>query len=163
MHKRIAFIMMALILTFSLFACGEDITISIPDQEITLKEGDTYQIDAETNDETLTYQSSNEAVLTVSDSGLIHALSPGEVTVIITSSKDTEVQVTLAVIVEKDVVLEAAQTSYTLKVGETIPIEITSNDTFICDDKNDPTFDVDNDCNVVGKAEGEGTLSHIRS
>ena len=159
MHKRIAFIMMALIVTFSLFACGEDITISIPDQEITLKEGDTYQIDAETNDETLTYQSSNEAVLTVSDSGFIRALSPGEVTVIITSSKDIEVQVSLAVIVEKDVVLEAAQTSYTLKVGETIPIEITSNDTFICDDKNDPTFDVDNDCNVVGKAGGEGTLT----
>jgi N-acetylmuramoyl-L-alanine amidase len=159
MRKKIAFIVMALILTVSLFACGEDITISIPDQEITLKEGDTYQINAETNDESLSYQSSNEAVLTVSDTGLIEAISPGEVTVVITSDKDVEVQVIIAVTVEKLVELEAEQTSYTLKVGETIPVEITSNDTFVCDDKNDPTFDVDNDCNVVGIAEGEGTLT----
>jgi hypothetical protein len=69
MHKKIAYIWMALILSVSLFACvEEDITISIPDQEITLKEGDTYQIDALSNDETLTYLSSNEDVLTVSDS-----------------------------------------------------------------------------------------------
>ncbi|AUD66053.1 hypothetical protein BK011_10270 [Tenericutes bacterium MZ-XQ] len=160
MHKKIAYIWMALILSVSLFACvEEDITISIPDQEITLKEGDTYQIDALSNDETLTYLSSNEDVLTVSDSGLIEALSPGEVTVSITSTINPEVQVTLAVIVEKDVVLESAQTSYTLKVGETIAIEITSNDTYVCDDKNDPTFDVDNDCNVTGIEEGEGTLT----
>ena len=159
MHKKIAFIVMALILTVSLFACGEDITISIPDQEITLKEGDTYQINAETNDESLSYQSSNEAVLTVSDTGLIEAISPGEVTVVITSDKDVEVQVIIAVIVEKLVELEAEQTSYTLKVGETLPISITTNDTFVCDDNNDPAFDVDNDCNVVGVAEGEGTLT----
>jgi N-acetylmuramoyl-L-alanine amidase len=159
MRKKIAFIVMALILTVSLFACGEDITISIPDQEITLKEGDTYQINAETNDESLSYQSSNEAVLTVSDTGLIEAISPGEVTVVITSDKDVEVQVIITVIVEKLVELEADQTSYTLKVGETIAIDITSNDTFVCDDKNDPTFDIDNDCNVIGKAEGEGTLT----
>ena len=159
MYKKFAFIVMAIVLTVSLSACGEDITISIPDQEITLKEGDTYQINAETNDDILNYQSSNEDVLSVIDNGLIEALSEGEATVIITSNQDPEVQVIIAVIVEKLVVLEADQTSYTLKVGETITIDIRTNDTFVCDDKNDPTFDVDNDCNVVGKAEGEGTLT----
>ena len=159
MRKKIAFIVMALILTVSLFACGEDITISIPDQEITLKEGDTYQINAETNDESLSYQSSNEDVLTVSDTGLIEAVGEGDATVVITSNQDPEVQVIIAVIVEKLVELEAVQTSYTLKVGESIQISVTSNDTFVCDDNNDPSFDVDNDCNVVGIAEGEGTLT----
>ena len=159
MRKKIAFIVMALILTVSLFACGEDITISIPDQEITLKEGDTYQINAETNDESLSYQSSNEDVLTVSDTGLIEAVGEGDATVVITSNQDPEVQVIIAVIVEKLVELEALQTSYTLKVGESIQISVISNDTFVCDDNNDPSFDVDNDCNVVGVEEGEGTLT----
>jgi N-acetylmuramoyl-L-alanine amidase len=159
MRKKIAFIVMALILTVSLFACGEDITLSVSDQEVTLKEGDTYQINAETNDESLSYQSSNEDVLTVSDTGLIEAVGEGDATVVITSNQDPEVQVIIAVIVEKLVELEAVQTSYTLKVGESIQISVTSNDTFVCDDNNDPSFDVDNDCNVVGIAEGEGTLT----
>ena len=159
MRKKIAFGLMALVLMVTLFACKEDITLSIPDQEITIKEGDTYQIEAVTNDLSLSYKSSNEAVLTVSDTGLIEAISPGEVTVSITSNQDVEVQVILSVIVKKDVLIETDQESYTIRVGETLPVVITANDDVTCDDKNDPTFDIDNDCNIIGKAEGEGTLT----
>ena len=106
MYKKIISMVVVLILTSSLVACGKDITIDIENLNIELIDGNTYQIDYDTNDTSgLSFESSNQAVLTVSSSGLVTAVSEGEATVSVTSKENPEIKVTVTVIVIKNYII----------------------------------------------------------
>jgi len=160
MHKKIISLVVVLILVSSLVACGKEITIDIENLNIELIEGNTYQIDYDTNDTSgLSFESNNQAVLTVSSSGLVTAVSEGEATVSVTSKENPEIVVIITVKVIKNYILTVPSTSVTMKIGDTESIVYTANDDLTFTSSNNLIFTVDDEGVVTGLAEGTATLT----
>ncbi|MFA5471153.1 MAG: Ig-like domain-containing protein [Acholeplasmataceae bacterium] len=150
---------LVLISAFVLFACQEDITLSIDDLSVTLEEGDTYQIEFDSNDDLIEFQSSNEEIVTVSDSGLIEAKSDGTATITVTSTKDESISVDIEVTVEKSVTLSVEQTEITLMVGESEQITYTSNEDVIFESSDDNILTVDDEGQILAISDGEAVVT----
>ena len=105
--KKILSLLMAVTILIILTACvTEVITLTLADESITITEGDTYTVNAVTDDEAgLTYSVSAAGIITVSNEGLVTAVSEGEVTVTISSITDADKFVTLTVIVRKKITI----------------------------------------------------------
>ncbi len=151
--------LIVLIFAFVLFACQEDIEISIDTLSVTLTEGDTYQIAFESNDETLDFKSSDTQVVTVNDSGLVEAKQEGEAIITVTSTKDETIFVDIEIIVEKALTLSVEANAYQIKVGETETLAFIANDdvTFVSSDTN--VLTVDDEGNIFGVTDGQATVT----
>jgi N-acetylmuramoyl-L-alanine amidase len=161
MLKKIFGLIVVAVFTVSLVACGGDpVIIDIEDLNVDMIEGGTYQIDFDTNDSKgLNFESGNQAVITVSSSGLVTAVAEGETTVIITSKDDPTVKVTVTVNVSKNYTLTAPSTSVTLRVGETKDVVYTSNDDVTFTSANTNIFTVDSTGLITAVAEGIANLT----
>ncbi len=151
--------LIVLIFAFVLFACQEDIEISIDTLSVTLTEGDTYQIAFESNDETLDFKSSDTQVVTVNDSGLVEAKQEGEAIITVTSTKDETIFIDIEIIVEKALTLSVEANAYQIKVGETETLAFIANDdvTFVSSDTN--VLTVDDEGNIFGVTDGQATVT----
>ena len=109
------------------FVVRKNITLSLGTDQITLTEGDTYQVVATSNDE-VTYESSNLSVFVVDEDGLITAQNEGTATLTVTSTYDDTVTATMTVNVDKFVTLTVTQNDYVLVVGDMVTLDVTTND-----------------------------------
>jgi len=159
MHKKIIFIFMMFVMTFGLFACQEDITLSIDDLSVTLKEGETYQIDAISNDELINFESSDETIVTVSDSGLIEAMGVGSATITASSSKNDEISVDIAITVEPNITIDIEEEAYTIFVGDQQAIDYTSNGDVAFESNDTSIITVDETGNVTALLDGEAIVT----
>lgn len=147
-----------LLILFVLISCGKEITLAVDDLSVTVKVGETYQIDVDSNDETVLFASSDETVLTISDSGLVSALKVGNAEVLVFSEADSNVFVTISVTVENNIEITTLINSYTLKVGESLEVDYSTNDDVTLTSSDEAIFTVDGDM-ITGVEEGEATLS----
>ena len=155
-------------------------SVEVEETEITLPETETYTILASvkpentTDDKTLSYTSSNDAVASVDADGVVTAKAEGEATISISSVRPgigAEVKVTVT---ERVVPIEAVtvtETEKELAVNQTYQIHasVTPEDT--TDDKtltyassNEAVASVDSEGLVTAKAEGTAdiTISSVR-
>lgn len=148
-----------LFFVFMLFSCGKEITLSVEDLTVTLKEGETYQVEVVTNDDLVTYVSSDQSILSVSDSGKVEAKKAGTAKVTVTSNKDKNLSVTINVTVEKKITLSVDVDSYTILVDGFVTVTYTSNDEveFLSSDVS--IFTVDATGKVTGLKAGQATLT----
>jgi N-acetylmuramoyl-L-alanine amidase len=141
-----------------LFSCGKEITLSVDDLSVTVKVGETYQIDVDTNDDLVLFESSDESVLTISDSGLVSALKVGNASVKVVSKADDNVFVTISVTVENNIEITTSINTYTIKVGESVEVAYSANDDVTLTSSDEAIFTVDGDM-ITGVEEGEATLT----
>lgn len=146
-----------LLVLFVLFSCGKEITVSVDDLAITMKTGETYQIEVDTNDSVM-YESSNEEVLSISQSGLVSALSVGSANVKVISKSDEAIFVTIVITVESSVEITVTQGQYTLKTGESVDLLYTANSDVSLTSSDEAIFTISGDT-VTGVSEGVGTVT----
>lgn len=158
MLKRGVLSLSFLLVLFVLFSCGKEISLSVDDLSVTVKVGETYQIEVETNDDLVSYESSDESVLTISESGLVSALKVGNADVLVVSKADADVFVTIAVKVEHNIEIAVPTTSYTITAGQSVEVEYTSNDDVTLTSDDEDVFTVENDM-ITGIGEGQATLT----
>ncbi len=151
--------LIVLIFAFVLFACQEDITLSIDDLAVTLKEGDTYQIEFESNDELINFESSDDQIVTVNNSGLVEAKKDGVATITVSSTKDENLSFDIEVTVEKLVILSVDKNEYTIKVGETEIIQYTSNEDVVFESSDTSILSIDNQGQITGVSDGEAIIT----
>ena len=144
-----------------LYACQtEEITIEVNQDPITLTEGDTYQIDVETNDtDGISFEIEHPELLTISPEGLITAQKEGVTNVIISSVKDPTVKMTIQVNIRKLITLTSEQDELTIKAGQEAQIDYESNDDVSFQSSNEDIFTVDEMGVITGISEGEATLT----
>lgn len=140
------FLVFLCLLTLMGFVCGcgetqedttiDGISITSEGNVRTIKVGETLQLTAkvfpETAEQTVTWSSSKQEVATVSENGLVTAVAEGNVDVVATSTVDTTVSQSFAIIIEKEEIKEVEPTSVsitadktTCKVGEKINLTAT--------------------------------------
>lgn len=90
-------------------------TITLSKKSISLEHGDTFKLAVKTsNDSTPIFKSNKKSVATVSDTGKITAVKPGEATITV---KADQTQITCKVKVKKPKITLSAK-QYTLKTGQ---------------------------------------------
>ena len=140
------FLVFLCLLTLMGFVCGcgetqedttiDGISITSEGNVRTIKVGETLQLTAkvfpETAEQTVTWSSSKQEVATVSENGLVTAVAEGNVDVVATSTVDTTVSQSFAIIIEKEEIKEVEPASVsitadktTCKVGEKINLTAT--------------------------------------
>ena len=143
MKKFLVFLCLLALMGF-VCGCGETqedttidgISITSEGNVRTIKVGETLQLTAkvfpETAEQTVTWSSSKQEVATVSENGLVTAVAEGNVDVVATSTVDTTVSQSFAIIIEKEEIKEVEPTSVsitadktTCKVGEKINLTAT--------------------------------------
>ncbi|MCR3905414.1 MAG: Ig-like domain-containing protein [Tenericutes bacterium] len=162
MGKKILWIGMLIVSAFALFACRQDIILSIDDLSVTMKEGETYQIDFTSNDSLLIFESNDESIVTVSDSGFVEAVSAGETVIKVTSSKDSSITVDISITVEPNVAIEVEEDALTIYVGDEQAITYTSSYGVTFESSDESIVTVDETGHIEGLSEGETKVT-IRS
>ncbi|MCD4827589.1 MAG: Ig-like domain-containing protein [Acholeplasmataceae bacterium] len=157
MFKRGVLSLSFLFVLFVLFSCGKEITVSVDDLAVTMKTGETYQIEVGAND-SVVFESSDEDVLTISESGLVTALSVGSANVKVISKSDEAIFVTIVVTVESSVEITTTQSEYTLKTGETVDLSYTANSDVSLSSSDEAIFTISGDT-ITGVSEGVATLT----
>ncbi len=164
MIKKILSFMMVLLIGLSLVACNEDIdplevTIDLTTENVTIIEGETYQIDSETNDILgLLFVSGDAEVVSVDINGLVTAVGEGETIISVSSKTDASVSVDISITVRKIVSLSADVESITLTEDDTHLVVVTSNDEYVYSSSNMDIFVVDEDGLITAKEEGIANL-----
>jgi N-acetylmuramoyl-L-alanine amidase len=161
MIKKILWVGMVLIVSLALFACKEDITLSISQLSVTIIEGETYQIDYTSNDQVIIFNSNDESIVTVSETGLVEAVSTGTTTVTVTSSKDSSVSVELSITVSPDLTIVVDTDAYTIHVGDQQAISFVSNYDVTFESSDESMVTIDENGNIEGLAEGEVKIKII--
>lgn len=118
-----------------------------------------------TANQNVTWQSSNEDIATVSDSGVVHAISNGTTTITATTENGKSSSCEIAVQTQADSITINASNSYiningTLKLATTISpstANLNTNITWSSDNENIAT--VDNTGKVTGKSAGTATIT----
>lgn len=105
MMKKLTALALAVVLAFSLVACGKSVELDKTELTFTAA-GETAQLTAKTKGE-LTWTSSDEAVATVDQNGLVTAVAPGAAT--ITAAIDEKTTATCTVKCDWEVVIDLAE------------------------------------------------------
>ncbi len=159
MMKKLIYGVTTIVLVFILVACGKDITLDIDQLTITVTEGDTYQIEANTNDDKgLTYTSNDSSIATVSVDGLITSLKEGSTKIVITSKTNIDQSIEITVFVEKRIAISIEEDTLTLKVGDNLSVDFTANDDVVMTSDDTDIFTVNTQGVITGVAEGQATL-----
>jgi len=164
MTKKLLSIGLLFIIALSLSACTEQgkvptISLDIDVTNVTLIEGEKYQIAWETNDtEGIDFSSMDSSVLSVTSTGFVTAIAEGETTIEARSLTDESVSVQIAVTVRKLITLTSEEERLILKEGDTHLVVISSNDSYTYASSNPAIFVVDEDGLITAKAEGSASL-----
>lgn len=160
--RKIFVSLMMLITLLAVVACTDAtvITLSASDKEVSIKEGETFQLEVETNDpEGYSFELSNSNVASISDEGLITGLLHGTVELSIISQTDANIKDTVTIIVTKDVTIEIAEVTEVLWVGLTLELDVTANDSITYTSSNQAVATVSNEGLVTGVSSGEVTIT----
>ena len=156
--KKIIFGLFLIMSFIVLASCTSPITIT-GDQDVTLKEGDTFVLDLSTDDEKgLTFESSNEEIISVDASGKITAIAEGSATVTVTSKSQTDVSVVINVNVTKRIVITSTIDEVILTEGQQETISYEANDDVSFTSSSTDVFTVDASGVVSAVAEGQASL-----
>jgi len=119
--------------------------------DIDMVEGDTHQLVISSNDD-YTFDVTNSDILAVDEDGLILAKSEGTTTIIVTSTYDPSVSVTITVEVDKLITLDVGQSNYVMVVGDNDTLDVASNDglTYISGNSNVVTVNDQGQLSAVG-------------
>ncbi|HPG43839.1 MAG TPA: Ig-like domain-containing protein, partial [Acholeplasmataceae bacterium] len=156
--KKIIFGLFLIMSFIVLASCTSPITIT-GDQDVTLKEGDTFVLDLSTDDEKgLTFESSNEGIISVDASGKITAIAEGSATVTVTSKSQTDVSVVINVTVTKRIVITSTIDEVILTEGQQETISYEANDDVSFTSSSTDVFIVDDNGIISAVAEGQASL-----
>lgn len=163
MSKKIISLLLAIVLIFGIAGCKEnavDITLTLDLNEITMIEGETYQLNPITNDAAgLVFSVSGAGIISLSNTGLITANNEGVVTVYITSKTDSTFEKELIVNVRKEISLISNVLEVNLTEEDTHQLVITSNDSFEYDVANNDIIVIDSSGLITAKEEGTTTIT----
>lgn len=131
---------------FSLAACKEKITITVAQNDITLKETQEEVLNYETNDaEGVTFVSSDTEIVTVNEDGEILGIKTGTATITITSKTNTSISENVNVTVEACITITGANAvviDETLELTATVSEHVDNqNVTWSSSDENIVTID----------------------
>ncbi|CDR31266.1 N-acetylmuramoyl-L-alanine amidase CwlH precursor [Acholeplasma oculi] len=156
----VSLLMLMTIMTVAACTDAVALTLTVSDTEVSIKEGETFQLEVETNDpEGYVFELSNSNVASISDEGLITGLLHGTVELSVISQSDENLFETVTITVTKDVTIDVAEVHDVLWVGLTIELEVTSNDTYQMSSSNEQIATVSNDGLVTGVSSGEVTIT----
>ncbi|MGD9910123.1 MAG: Ig-like domain-containing protein [Candidatus Izemoplasmatales bacterium] len=132
----------------------KQITLSSNALIVNLTEQETNQLVITSNDG-VRYDVQNSEICSVSSDGLITALGVGSTTINVTSTYDESKTISITVNVRKLVTISFEKEDYTLVVGDTELIQVTSNDglTFLSGNTNVVTVDEDGQLTAIGFGE----------
>ena len=140
--KKLLLVLSLLVMSFFVVSCEtpsvqvEGITITSEENVRTIKVNETLQLTAKVFPEgavqTVTWESSDQALATVDAQGLVTAVAKGNVNIKATSTENAEISQTFAIIIEEaeEVVVDPTSVSITAsattcKAGETISLSAT--------------------------------------
>ncbi|MDA3931340.1 MAG: Ig-like domain-containing protein [Tenericutes bacterium] len=95
--------------------------------EVDLIEGESHQL-VITSNKDYEFEVTNSNIISVSDNGLVLAKSEGEASVIVTSTYDPSVSISITFNVDKLITLDVNKSNYVLVVGDTESLDVESND-----------------------------------
>lgn len=146
---------------FLIFLAGcQNITLSSELSSVTMKEGETLEIPVETNDgKYVTFRSSDESIVSVDDDGMIIGEGVGSAIITVTSISNPDIFITIAVTVNKNVILTTTVSSLTVTVGLTESLTYETNDTVTFSSSDPSVASVDDEGVVTGVAEGTSTIT----
>lgn len=105
---------------------SKNYTLTVPSTTMIVKVGESKDVVFTAND-TVTFTSGNQNIFTVSEAGLITGISEGKANLIIQSTKNSSLSVTVEIDVKKIVTLEANTEEESLWVGSTTQLTYESN------------------------------------
>ncbi len=162
MKKKILSLTLLILIGLSLTACKEkleDLTIDIDNLDVTIIEGETYQITYETNDELgVLYDSGDESIILVNSDGLVTAIAEGETFVCVKSKTNPFEEINVNITVRKLITLSSEEESIELVEGDTHLVIINSNDLYNYSSGNTDLFVVDESGLITAKKEGTADL-----
>ncbi len=127
--KKLFSLVLLLLIGFSLTACGEDITLTIDNTDITVIEGNEYTIIFSTNDtKNPEFVSSDDSIITVDELGVVTAVGEGLATITVTSDGDSSNIIEVSFTVRKLITLTSDDSSIELTEEDTHLVVISSND-----------------------------------
>jgi N-acetylmuramoyl-L-alanine amidase len=145
-----------------LSACGNK-SFQLEDDEITIKVGETYQINlSEGKLSDLAFSDYNQTLLSVSENGLITAISEGVTVITVTHKKDDKLTHSITVNIRKIIQLSSPQQTIQMMVGDQLTVDYESNDAVEFLSSNTSLLDVSAIGLLHAKSEGSVTVT-IRS
>jgi len=162
--RRILTIGVILAFSWMMVACNSiPVEINVEETEVTLTEGDTYDLDISTSDEQgFIIDVASPSILSVDETGRITALNEGVTTITIRSVSDENIAVIITVTVERRITLTVDQTSIVLKEGEEQSLTYASNGAVNFVSSDPLIFTVDATGKITAIKEGTATLT-VRS
>ena len=161
--KKIIMIIMMVFLLGAVVACtpgAVEITLEVNEDAVSIKEGETHQLDIETNDEAgYSITVLNNSVAEVTSGGLVTALSVGSTTIKITSKTDSSKFVEVSLVVRKSVSLSLNEPSGIVWVGDSVELVFESNDDVTFESSNVALATVTNTGVVTALAAGNVTIT----
>jgi len=157
--KKLSLLIFVFMTTIFLVSCSVNVTID-GDASVSIKEGDTFLLDLTTTDEDgLTFSSSDEDVVTVDEDGQITGISVGDATITVTSKSNPEITFEVTVEVTKKVLLSSETTQIVVTVGMQTTIDFESNDDVTFASSSEALFTVSNEGVITGVGEGTGQVT----
>lgn len=132
------------------------ITISSITDEIEVMATSSIEIDVQSNDDSLTYTSSDKEIFVMEDSTLV-AKRAGTATLFVTSTYDDSVSLEITVIVLEEVIITPNFSEYSLVVGDSVDVLYQANDDCIIESRNPNFFSVDG-TKLTALSYGQGVL-----
>ncbi len=157
-NKGLIYLMIGVFLLF-LAGCQE-ITLTSELSSITIKEGETFDIPLQTNDDKfVSFSSSDETVFTVDEDGIITGEGVGTAIVTITSVSNPDLKITIDVTVSKLVNLSTSQPSINVTEGFTSSLVYETNDPVTFSSADEAVATVSDEGVVTGVSEGSTTVT----
>ncbi|HCZ23837.1 MAG TPA: hypothetical protein DHV05_03135, partial [Acholeplasmataceae bacterium] len=157
--KKLSLLLFVFITTIFLVSCSVNVTID-GDASVSIKEGDTLMLDLTTTDEDgLTFSSSDEEVVTVDEDGLITGVSEGDATITVTSKSNPDIAFEVSVEVTKKVLITSEVNQIIVTIGMQTTIDYEANDDVTFTSSSDTLFTVNSEGVITGVGEGSGTVT----
>jgi N-acetylmuramoyl-L-alanine amidase len=158
--KQFYLVLSLFVLLFLLISCHNDVDLDTNIREITLTEGDQYEIDYfTTRKDGVSFKAANTDVVFVNEDGIIEAISEGETTVRISLVADENIYIDITVTVLKKIELSVSTLVISLLVGDQQTLEYVSNDDVIFNSNNESIITIDEQGLLTAIQAGETTVT----
>ncbi len=127
--KKTVITIFTLMCLIVLSACQETYTIDVNQTDIILTEGDTFQLEIESNDKSgHVFQDYDQTIISIGNTGLITAIKEGTTAIKVRSGSDETVFKTVNITVYKAVSIDISATSLEVMVSDTLELDLAVND-----------------------------------
>lgn len=141
-------------------ACQGNITLDVTSERtVTIKEGETYQIEATASKGGVSYQIEDPTLISISASGLITGLKEGSTSVMVYATSDESKAVRIDIVIEKQVTLSTPQSTLHIAEGDTHQLVWTTNDSVTFSSSQSAIFEVSATGLITAKTMGTAELT----